>query len=137
MEQQPYINPENLLKEKQRIADLNNAGIPVMICSDPNFPYYRNGTCIAVICNSSQVFDYSKGACVVCENYNATNHSCPPPPPPPAKYPYIQSNWTDNNWTELGQRYNKWKAAPNATECPVATPHYNATSAMCVSCAPD
>ncbi len=90
MEQQPYINPENLLKEKQRIADFDNANISVRTCSDPDYPYYRNGNCISVKClKVNEVFDYSKDVCVACENYNATNHTCPPPPPPPAKYPHI------------------------------------------------
>lgn len=37
----------------------------------------------------------------------------------------------------MGQRYKAWKAVPGATECPAATPHYNATSTQCVSCGPD
>lgn len=63
----------------QSAQNLIASGIPNQLCPTST-PYYNttSKTCVP-LCPTGTYLDIASGYCVICPNYNATIHQCPPP----------------------------------------------------------
>ncbi len=82
--------------------------------------------------NVGEYFDYSRGVCVPCANYDASTKTCPPPAP---RYPNLTSDWVAGDSNKVVEFRDALAKVPGATICPTTAPHFSNLTQTCVSCA--